>query len=72
MIEAIVVAILVAALIGILLVGLLGPVLQKTGVPIVVTLGDFFVRWGWALGIIFGLLSFFGGWSFFGFGGHKP
>jgi hypothetical protein len=71
MIEQIVVAIVIAALIGLLLVGLLGPILVSVGIPIVVVLGNFFVKWGWVLGVLFGLLVFFGGWSFFGFGGHR-
>jgi len=71
MIEAIVVAIVIAALVGLLLVGLLGPILNSVNIPIVQVLGAFFVQWGWVLGILFGLLSFFGGWSFLGFGGKR-
>lgn len=71
MIENIIVAVIIAALVGILLVGLLGPILQKTGVPIVTVLGDFFVRWGWALGVIVGVLWYFGGGPIFGFGGKR-
>ena len=71
MIEAIIVAVILAALIGIVLVGLLGPILQKTSIPIVTVLGDFFVKWGWALGVLIGLLWYFGGGGpIFGFGRH--
>lgn len=70
MIEAIIVAIVVAALVGLLLVGLLGPILNSVGIPIVSVLGAFFVRWGWVLGVLIGVLWFFGG-SLLGFGGKR-
>jgi hypothetical protein len=68
-IENIIVAIVIAALVGLLLVGLLGPILNSVGIPIVAVLGAFFVRWGWVLGVLIGLLWFFGGGPIFGFGG---
>lgn len=71
MIENIVVAIVIAALIGLLLVGLLGPVLVSVGIPIVVVLGNFFVKWGWVLGVLVGLIWYFGGGPILGFGGKR-
>lgn len=71
MIEAIIVAVVIAALVGLLLVGLLGPILNSVGIPIVVVLGAFFVRWGWVLGVLIGVLWFFGGGSVLGFGGKR-
>lgn len=73
MIEQIIVAIVVAVLVGLLLAGLLGPILVQNGAPapILVTLGNFFVKYGWLLGLLVGLLFLFGGWSVFGFGGHR-
>ena len=70
MIEAIIVAIVVAALVGLLLVGLLGPILNSVGIPIIAVLGAFFVRWGWVIGVLVGVLWFFSGGSLLGFGKH--
>jgi hypothetical protein len=66
MIVEIILAVIVAAVIGLVLAGLLGPVLKSVDIPIVAVLGDFFVRYGWALGILAGLWFFFAGGSFFG------
>ena len=71
MIENIIVAVVIAALVGLLLVALLGPVLVSTGIPIVVVLGTFFVKWGWVLGVLIGLRWFFSGGPILGFGGKR-
>jgi hypothetical protein len=60
MIENIIIAVIIAAVIGLLLVGLLGPVLVSVGIPIVVVLGTFFTKWGWVIGVLIGLLWYFG------------
>lgn len=70
MIEAIVVAVIIAVVVGGLLVYLLGPIIKSIPAPITQIVGDFFVRFGWVIGVIAGLLWFFGGGSFAGFGKH--
>lgn len=71
MIEAIIVAVLVATLVGLLLVYLVGPALKMLPGPLGALLGGFFIQWGWLLGVIVGLLFFFGHFSILGFGGGK-
>ena len=71
MIESIIVAVLVATLVGLLLVALIGPALKMLPGPLGALLGGFFVQWGWLLGAIVGLLWFFGGGPIFGFGGKR-
>lgn len=65
LIGRIVVAIIIAVIVGLLLVGLLGPVLVSLKVPIAVTVGSFFVDWGWVIGVLCGLWHFFtnGAWT---------
>jgi uncharacterized membrane protein YvlD (DUF360 family) len=67
MIARIVLAVVVAIVVGLLLSALLGPILLTLGVPIATIVGDFFVRWGWALGVLAGLWFFFAsygaGWT---------
>lgn len=70
MIEAIVVAVIIAIAVGVLLVALLGPLIKTIQAPVAQIAGDFFVKWGWAIGLLAGLLWFFSGGSFFGFGKH--
>lgn len=55
---------IIAAVIGLLLVGLLGPILITVHIPIATTVGEFFVNWGWPIGLLCGLWFFFtnGGW----------
>ena len=64
MIGRIVVAVLVAVVVGFLLVVILGPVLMMLKVPIAVFIGEVFIGWGWAIGIVSGLWFFFTGGSF--------
>ena len=71
MIETIVLAVIIAIVVGLLLVGLLGPILVGLGVPIAVTVGEFFVKWGWVLGVLAGLWYFFAGGPILGFGGKR-
>jgi len=60
-ISKIIVAVLIAVIVGIVLVGLLGPVLISIEVPIAVTVGKFFVNWGFVLGLVAGLWYYFTG-----------
>lgn len=55
MIEAIVIAVLIAVIVGGLLVYLLGPVLKSIPAPITQIVGDFFIKFGWVIGLIAGL-----------------
>lgn len=64
MIGRIVLAIVVAVIVGIVLIGLLGPILVSIKVPIAVTVGHFFVDWGFVIGVLAGLWFFFSGGSF--------
>lgn len=65
MIEAIVIALLIAVIVGALLVYLLGPIIVSIPAPIAGIVGNFFVKFGWFIGLIAGL------WWFFT-GGHFP
>jgi hypothetical protein len=62
MIARIVIAVVIAVVVGLLLVALLGPILVSLAVPIAVTVGDFFVKYGWVLGVLAGLWYFFLGY----------
>jgi hypothetical protein len=62
----IVLAVVIAVIVGIVLVGLLGPVLISVKVPIAETVGRFFVNWGFALGLLAGLWFYFSGRMFGG------
>jgi hypothetical protein len=59
MIEAIVIAVIVAIIVGALLVYLLGPLIKSIPAPVAQIVGDFFVKFGWAIGLLAGLLFFF-------------
>lgn len=63
MISRVVLAVVVAVIVGLVCMYLLGPLLVAMGVPPAVVVGDFFVRWGWTLGILAGLWFFFSGQS---------
>jgi hypothetical protein len=56
-----VLAVVVAVIVGLLLTYLLGPILISLAIPIAVVVGDFFVKWGFVLGICAGLWYFFSG-----------
>lgn len=58
-----VLAVVVAVVVGIVLTALLGPILNTLKVPIATTLGDFFVNYGFVIGVLAGLWYFFAGWS---------
>lgn len=62
-ITRIVQALLIAVAVGLFCI-LLGGVLVTLEVPIAVTVGGFFVEWGWVIGVIAGLWFFFGGGAF--------
>ena len=61
MIKRAVLAVIVAIFVGLVSMYLLGPILVSLGAPIAVIVGDFFVRFGWTLGILAGLWYFFSG-----------
>ena len=60
-IENVVIAIIVACVIGLLCV-LFGRILQATGVPPVAAVGGFFEQYAWAIGILAGLWALVTGW----------
>ena len=64
MIETLVIAVVVAIIVGALLVYLLGPIIKSLPAPIAQIVGSFFVTWGWGIGLLAGLLYFFGGRGF--------
>jgi uncharacterized membrane protein YvlD (DUF360 family) len=61
LIGRIVIAVVVAVVVGLILVALLGPILVSLNVPIADVVGGFFVKYGWVLGVLAGLWSFFAG-----------
>lgn len=71
MLEQIILAVVIAAFVWWLLAKVLGPLLSESGAPFLVTLGTALVQGAPLLGLIAGLLFFFGGWSILGFGGHR-
>jgi len=71
MITRIVLALVVAVVVGLVLVALLGPILVGLAVPIAVTVGGFFVHYGWVIGVLAGLWFYFSGATFAGFGGPR-
>ena len=60
MIESIVLAVIVAIVVGLLLI-LLGKVLSTINVPIATTIGAFLVQYGWAIGVLAGIWYFITG-----------
>lgn len=54
-------AVVVAVVTGLVLVGLLGPILVDLHVPIAATVGRFFIEFGWVIGVLAGLWYYFGG-----------
>ena len=70
LIEAIIIAVVLAVIVGALLVYLLGPIIKTIPAPIAQIIGDFFVRFGWAIGLLVGVIWFFFGGSLFGIGKH--
>lgn len=67
-ISRIVLAVVVAVVVGIVLVALLGPILVDIKVPIAKTIGEFFIAWGWVIGVLSGLWFYFAGGTLFGRG----
>ena len=61
MIAKLILAVVVAVAVGLVLVGLLGPVLTTLKAPVAVSVGDFFVAYGWVIGVLAGLWFFFAG-----------
>jgi hypothetical protein len=66
MIELIVLAVIIAVAVGLLLVGLLGPILSSLNVPVATTVGGFFSQYGWVIGVLAGLWYFFSNGKFLG------
>lgn len=64
MIARLVLAVVVAVVVGLGLSALLGPILISLHVPIAVVIGHFLVLWGWVIGILAGLWFFFAGGGF--------
>lgn len=60
-IRLIVLAVIIAVVVGIVLTALLGPVLIGLKVPIATEVGQFFVSWGFVLGVVAGLWYYFKG-----------
>lgn len=61
MISRLVIAVVIAILVGIGLTALLGPILVTLKAPIAITVGDFLISYGWVLGVLAGLWMFFAG-----------
>jgi hypothetical protein len=61
MIARLVLALVVFIVVGLALTALLGPILIWLGVPVATIIGEFFVKWGWVLGVLAGLWYFFAG-----------
>jgi hypothetical protein len=68
MIEHIIIAVIIAALVWWVLAKLVGPLLAESGAPFLTTLGNALVAGAALLGLAAGVLWFFGGPSIFG--GH--
>ena len=64
MIQRIVLACVIAVALGIVLVGLLGPLLTGLNVPIAANVGKFFVSYGWVIATLAGLWFFFASGTF--------
>jgi hypothetical protein len=65
MIETIVLAVVIACLIGLGCI-LIGRILKSLAIPIAVQVGGFLEQYAWVIGVLCGLLFFFGGGSFLG------
>lgn len=52
-------ALIIAVVVWLLTSALLGPILMSLAVPIAITVGAFFVTWGWMIGLLAGLWYFF-------------
>ena len=59
MISKIVVAVVIAIVVGLVCMYLLGPIVLSLGVPIAAIFGGFLVRWGWTIGVLAGLYHYF-------------
>lgn len=61
MLARLVLALVVAIVVGLGFTYLLGPILVSMGLPLAVIVGEFFARWGWVLGICAGIWFYFSG-----------
>jgi len=60
-ISKLVMAVVVAVVVGIVLTALLGPIIITLKAPVAITVGDFLVNFGWAIGVLSGLWYYFAG-----------
>lgn len=67
MLESIILAVVVAVVVGLICI-LIGRLIESAGpsVPLLATLGGFLSQYAWVIGLLAGLLFFFGGGSFLG------
>ena len=70
MIEALILAVVVACIVGLLLM-LVGRIMKTLEIPIAVTVGAFLEQWCWVIGVLVGIWFFFSGGSIFGIGPGK-
>lgn len=54
-------ALVIAVVVGIVCVALLGPIIGSLAVPIAAVIGGFLVTWGWVRGVLAGLWYYFAG-----------
>lgn len=70
MIEALILAVVVACVVGLICL-LLGKILASLAIPIAVAVGGFLEQWAWVIGVLAGIWFFFTGGSFGPFGSGK-
>lgn len=63
LIGRLILAVIIAVVVGVLCVWLIGPLLADLNVPVAETVGGFFIKAGWLLGVAAGAWYFFAGWS---------
>ncbi len=61
MIGRLVLAVVVAVLVGLVCIFLLGPLLVTLPAPVAIIAGGFLIQWGWVLGLLAGLWYYFSG-----------
>ena len=66
MIEHLILAVIIAALVWWVLAKVVGPLLVQSGAPFIATLGNALVQGALLLGLVAGVLWYFGGPSIFG------
>ena len=66
-----VLAVVIATVVWLLLSKVLGPIILTLKVPLAGIIGNFFVEWGWTLGVLAGLWYFFSGVGWIDFPGRR-